>query len=687
MSNLRIVFFIFVLLFIVGCASIDAPELATRLGEAVPTEFSQLAIANRSTNTPASLPSLTPTYVSVHTSNQTTVAPSITPASFDVNITSPQDGSAVSSPVDMSFNVVGTIREGFNPVVLVRDPIGQYWGWLHVQNLGDGNWFLPRVALGNEEDCGKSFELHVVITNETVAVGQSTNLPNGVSHSVTVTKQCGSTPPPSSLSVNISSPQDGSAVFSPVDVSFTVTGTIPEGFNPVVLVGDPLGQFWSWLHVQDQGNGKWFLSRVTLGNEEDCGKSFELHVVITNETVPVGQPTNLPNGVAHNITVTKECGTRTPEPPLSVNITSPQNGSSVTSPVNMEFTVDGDIPEGFSPVGVVRDPLGQYWGWLQVVDRGGGSWFLPGIILGNDNDCGKTFELHIVITNELVSPSKIPGLPGGERHSISVIKVCNGEVPPTPTDAPTIPLSVNITSPQNGSSVTSPVNVKFSVTGDIPEGFSPVVLVRDPLGQYWGWLHVQNLGDGNWLLPGLALGNASDCGKSFELHVVITNETVPVGQPTSLPNDVAHNVTVTKQCAETPTHTPTPSPTYTPSSTPTHTPTNTPVPLNVNITSPRNGSNISSSVDVSFEVSGDIPSESKPIVFVRDPLGQFWPWFHIQNQGGGNWFLPDVTLGNENDCSKSFELHVVITAENVSNGPHSALPNGIKDGVVVTKTC
>ncbi len=116
------------------------------------------------------------------------------------------------------------------------------------------------------------------------------------------------------------------------------------------------------------------------------------------------------------------------------------------------------------------------------------------------------------------------------------------------TPLPSLPFRVNITSPQDDSDVTSPVDISFTVTGDIPGGFKPVVVIRDPLGQLWPWLHVQNQGGGNWLLPGLTLGNASDCGKSFGLHVVITNETVPPSKIPALPGGENHSVMVTKTC-------------------------------------------------------------------------------------------------------------------------------------------
>ena len=115
-------------------------------------------------------------------------------------------------------------------------------------------------------------------------------------------------------------------------------------------------------------------------------------------------------------------------------------------------------------------------------------------------------------------------------------------------DISPVPLSVTITSPQEGASVTSSVDFSFSVTGDMPNSFKPVVVIKDPLGQLWPWLHVENHGQGNWFLPGLTLGNVSDCGQSFELHVVITNDNVPPSRIDVLPNGEHDSVTVTRVC-------------------------------------------------------------------------------------------------------------------------------------------
>lgn len=123
---------------------------------------------------------------------------------------------------------------------------------------------------------------------------------------------------------------------------------------------------------------------------------------------------------------------------------------------------------------------------------------------------------------------------------------------PTGIPVETPAMNVEITSPENDSVVTSPTDMSFTVTGDIPDGFKPVVVVRDPLGQLWPWLHIQNLGQGDWFLPGVVLGTNPDCGRSFTLYTIITNEDVPTSRISTLPGGESHSVTVTKQCAETP---------------------------------------------------------------------------------------------------------------------------------------
>ncbi len=116
-------------------------------------------------------------------------------------------------------------------------------------------------------------------------------------------------------------------------------------------------------------------------------------------------------------------------------------------------------------------------------------------------------------------------------------------------------------------------------------------------------------------------------------------------------------------------------------------PTNTPVQLSVNINKPKDGSMVTSPTDMAWVITGELTSGMKPVVIVKDPLGGLWAYTHGTNNGGGNWSLEQVILGNENDCGKNFTLYVVLTVENVSAGSVPSLPGGPRDSVTVGKTC
>lgn len=333
-------------------------------------------------------------------------------------------------------------------------------------------------------------------------------------------------PPPPPPIVTITSPQSGDQVDALLDLYFNITGQVPRGSKPVVVVEDPDNGKWAWLQVDGMGSGNWILRDVILGNENNCSRRFRLNVVITGDSVSPGRINAIPSGIRTSVTVTRRLCQRP-----SVTITSPQNGATVTSPVDLYFTVSGTIPAGEKPVVVVQDPLGQYWAWLHVQDTGGGNWLIPGVTLGNASSCNQLYTLHVVITGDAVPASQISSLPSGVSANVVVSNTC----PAVPTQLPT----VNITSPQNGATVPSPIDLYFTVSGTIPAGYKPVVVVEDPLGQYWAWLHVQDLGGGNWLLPGVTLGNANNGGQSFTVYVVITNENVPATQILTIPGNIA----------------------------------------------------------------------------------------------------------------------------------------------------
>jgi hypothetical protein len=129
----------------------------------------------------------------------------------------------------------------------------------------------------------------------------------------TPTKTFTPIPPPV---VNITSPQSQATVGSPVSVQFTVTGVIPNGYYPAVIVRDPRGRFWAFTHASSSDGVNWGLSNVELNLDAglECIQRFDIVVVVTNQTLPTGVDIGgLPAGIASNsLYVYRQC---IPPPP------------------------------------------------------------------------------------------------------------------------------------------------------------------------------------------------------------------------------------------------------------------------------------------------------------------------------------------------------------------------------------
>lgn len=101
--------------------------------------------------------------------------------------------------------------------------------------------------------------------------------------------------------ITISIPQNGDMVSQFSDVEYRLKGELPEGYEPVLLIRDPLGQYWSW-GITPSGSRK----RVQFGVAEDSGREFEVGILITNVEIPLGQPTQiLPKGIVYESVVVK----------------------------------------------------------------------------------------------------------------------------------------------------------------------------------------------------------------------------------------------------------------------------------------------------------------------------------------------------------------------------------------------
>jgi hypothetical protein len=107
-------------------------------------------------------------------------------------------------------------------------------------------------------------------------------------------------PPESRRTAEFIAPQMGERVPQFVDVHYKIRTPLPSDQRVVLLVRDPLGQYWSW------GTAPTGLQRrVQIGVAEDTGKEFELVLLLTNTTIPLGTPFQmLPSGtVAQAITI------------------------------------------------------------------------------------------------------------------------------------------------------------------------------------------------------------------------------------------------------------------------------------------------------------------------------------------------------------------------------------------------
>ena len=98
-------------------------------------------------------------------------------------------------------------------------------------------------------------------------------------------------------SVTFRQPKNGAQVPQFVDVEYAIVGTVPTSYRAILVVRDPLGQYWSW---GTSTSGRHV--RVQIGVAEDCGRQFEIGVLVTDRGLPFGQSLRvLPEGIAYEI--------------------------------------------------------------------------------------------------------------------------------------------------------------------------------------------------------------------------------------------------------------------------------------------------------------------------------------------------------------------------------------------------
>jgi hypothetical protein len=112
------------------------------------------------------------------------------------------------------------------------------------------------------------------------------------------------------------------------------------------------------------------------------------------------------------------------------------------------------------------------------------------------------------------------------------IKAADRRTPPDPTGNTAL---VTLLGPKSGQLVEHLEEVDFVVQGDVPDGFKPVLVVRDPQGQWWSWGS-----DKTGRFPKVQFGRASDEGESYEVRVILTKAETPRGHVmTNLPRFIA----------------------------------------------------------------------------------------------------------------------------------------------------
>ncbi len=122
-----------------------------------------------------------------------------------------------------------------------------------------------------------------------------------------------------------------------------------------------------------------------------------------------------------------------------------------------------------------------------------------------------------------------------ERQLDQIKEVLQTDSRPQPSSSnpPGGDLEVRIISPT--SRVAQYADVRFALEGALPEGYKPLLMVRDPLGAWWSWGSADAL-----IFHGIQFGTDADRGRVFEIEILISDEQVPKNEPRrSLPAFIA----------------------------------------------------------------------------------------------------------------------------------------------------
>ena len=109
--------------------------------------------------------------------------------------------------------------------------------------------------------------------------------------------------PTRSFSARMINPSKGAVVGQFVDVEYAITGRLPVGTRGILVIQDPIDQWWVWGALNPKER-----RRVQIGLAEDSGRVFDVGIVFTADPPVIGRPLQQrPPGVAYtSVTVTRE---------------------------------------------------------------------------------------------------------------------------------------------------------------------------------------------------------------------------------------------------------------------------------------------------------------------------------------------------------------------------------------------
>ena len=267
-----------------------------------------------------------------------------------------------------------------------------------------------------------------------------------------------------------------------------------------------------------------------------------------------------------------------------------------------------------------------------------------GVLLGTGVCIPQTYDLAIVLTEELLPFGQILQMPTAASDAIVVSKSCDGQA------------SAQFISPTNGQTVESPLDLRLRAQN--LNGKQIALIVHDS-----GFLYAHNLphslGDDQYEFQNVLLGTGPCITQTYQLSLVLTDDLLPFGQIPALPVTAADRITVTKYCE-----------------------------ASLEITDPPNGAQVATMIDVEFTAL-NLPQGATPVLVVESGGFYFgYPFASLVNPTTGLWRVLNVNLSSSAPCPRNFTLHVISTSETVlaSGIPSLPAPIGPQDSVTV-RTC